>query len=86
MSGLEPGRFEPGSGEVSEPGRIGGVMGSGVDGGAAVVSMDVLALASPDIVPVVMGMVAEVSTDAPVEALAAAFQSLLARILGEAFE
>jgi hypothetical protein len=56
-------------------------------GGLTEVSVDVLALASPDIVPLGIGAVAEVSTDAPVEALASALhQSLLARTLGEAFE
>jgi hypothetical protein len=62
---VEPGRFEPGSGEVAEPGRVGGV--EGMDAPEEVVevfgvpvesfigltelSLEVLLRASPDIVP-----------------------------------
>ena len=77
------GRLESGVGGVAESGKVGGVIGIAL-GGLTEVSIDVLALASPDIVPLAIGAVAEVSTDAPVEALALD-QSLLARTLGEAF-
>ena len=87
MSGAEPGKFEPGSGETPEPGRIGGVAGI-EDDGLTVVSIEVEALASPDRVPVGIGaVVAEVSTAAPVEAEADPLhQSLLALVLAEALE
>jgi hypothetical protein len=89
---VEPGRFEPGAG-VAESGMVGGVDGMLVDesdgmlvevDGFTEVSVVVEVEVEVEVEVDVAGAVAEVSADMPVEA-EPLHQSLLARVLGEAF-
>lgn len=82
----EPGRFEPGAG-FEPSGMVGGVDGMLVplsDGMVDEVGGFTAAPVEVEVSVEAAGMVAEVSADMPVEAVPL-HQSLLARVLGEAF-
>lgn len=83
----EPGRFEPGAG-FEPSGMVGGVAGMLVESDGIVDEVGGFTEAPVEVEVEVSvaaaGMVAEVSADMPVEA-EPLHQSLLARVLGEAF-